>query len=190
MLVLAMYHVQCWMQAWYNYGMFCLRSRDLPRAESCLREAISLQPDHADARIALAALLWHVGASGQEGCLEFATSLLHSVVSSEPGQFLAWALLGLVYEEQKQVEDARNASSQARKAFIPALHWDTVHLQVQTTSILCPAYVVCSICCLCFVLMLDTGVKPDLQGMCSELQLELLHIFHSHSWGLQMLSHT
>eukprot|EP00884_Botryococcus_braunii_P005310 jgi/Botrbrau1/14780/Bobra.0284s0013.1 len=68
----------------------------------------------------------------EDGCLEPATSLLHTVVESEPGHFLGWSLLGLLYEKQSHHDHARNAASQARKAYecAPGLQRATVHLQV------------------------------------------------------------
>ena len=32
--------------AWYDYGCFCLRMHDVPKASECLREAVSISATH------------------------------------------------------------------------------------------------------------------------------------------------
>ena len=85
------------LQAFYEYGLFCLRTAARSQADTCLRQALSLNNKHSGGLQTLLCLSLHWLQSGEEENTERAEVLGHSLKDLQPNNSLPWALLSLVY---------------------------------------------------------------------------------------------
>ncbi|GIL44572.1 hypothetical protein Vafri_2099 [Volvox africanus] len=93
-------------QVWYEYGTYCLRrTGSRGRAEQCFREALSLEPTHRPALLALLGCSVAEGRATDPAYLEAAEAAAHRLmeVSGQPS-LEQWAVMALVY---KAYGDAR-----------------------------------------------------------------------------------
>jgi hypothetical protein len=102
------------LQAWYQYGAFCMRVMEHTRAQAAFREALSLSQEHSPAAAALACLglALSLGKDIEGGpepaALEWVEVLGHSLKdttaaaggSASAAGALPWALLALLYRMQ------------------------------------------------------------------------------------------
>lgn len=110
-------HTHGFLQVWYDYGTFCLRTAKQGQAEQCLKEAVAIEPGHKAALLALAALLWHVGLHTDAAYLDQAETVLHAAKEAAADDAAVWALLSLVYESMasRRVSEHRNAAFEMRR---------------------------------------------------------------------------
>jgi hypothetical protein len=87
----------CSLQAFYQYGAFCLRTGARSQADTCLRQALSLDNRHLGGLQALLFLSLHWLQSGEEESTEKAEVLGHSLKDLDHSSALSWALLTMVY---------------------------------------------------------------------------------------------
>ncbi|GIM03791.1 hypothetical protein Vretimale_8486, partial [Volvox reticuliferus] len=86
-------------QVWYEYGTYCLRRGSRGRAEQCFREALSLEPTHRPALLALLGCSVAEGRATDPAYLEAAEAAAHRLmeVSGQP-TLEQWAMMALVYK--------------------------------------------------------------------------------------------
>lgn len=95
------------LQAWYQYGAFCMRSKAHTRAEAAFKEALSLDQQHWPSAAALACL----GLSMAQGkdlpdapdpaAFGWVEVLSHTMKDAAgPAAALPWALLALLHRVQ------------------------------------------------------------------------------------------
>jgi tetratricopeptide (TPR) repeat protein len=104
-------------QAWYQYGAFCMRVKEHTRAEAAFREALSISQENGPAAAALACLGLalsqgkDVEGGPDPAALEWAEVLGHSLKDAagaaaaasngaSAAGVLPWALLALLYRVQ------------------------------------------------------------------------------------------
>jgi hypothetical protein len=102
------------LQAWYQYGTFCMRVEEHTHAQTAFREALAISQDHSPAAAALAclglalALGRDVEGGPEPAALEWVEVLGHSLKdaaaaaggSAIAAGVLPWALLALLYRMQ------------------------------------------------------------------------------------------
>jgi hypothetical protein len=112
------------MQAWYQYGTFCMRVKEHTRAQAAFREALSISQDHGPAAAALACLGLalsqgkDVEGGPDPAALEWAEVLGHSLKDAAGAAaaaaasngtsatgVLPWALLALLYRVQGEMQN-------------------------------------------------------------------------------------
>jgi hypothetical protein len=139
------------MQAWYQYGTFCMRVKEHTRAQPAFREALSISQEHGPAAAALACLGLALSQSkdveggADPAALEWAEVLGHSSkdaaaagASNGPSAagVLPWALLALLYRVQGEAQSlvCPIAAWQACWHGMVLPQWFTAAHTPQTTS--------------------------------------------------------
>ncbi|KND04050.1 uncharacterized protein SPPG_01495 [Spizellomyces punctatus DAOM BR117] len=97
------------MQAWFDYGCFCMRNGMMSKGEECFREILSKNPKHIPSLLAYGALC----------CIherfEEARVYLVTAVELQPKYTLSLTLLGLFYDVISEEEESENYLMEAAK---------------------------------------------------------------------------
>lgn len=97
------------LQAWFQYGTFCMREKAHTRAQAAFKEALAIDQQHSQAAAALTCLglALATGTDVEDGpdatALDWAEVLGHSLkdaAASSGAGVLPWALLALLYRMQ------------------------------------------------------------------------------------------
>ncbi|NWI55263.1 CFA70 protein, partial [Calyptomena viridis] len=111
----SLYHQQriaqdrCNIQAWLDYGAFCLLHEDTTKAQECFQKALSVDLQHIQSLLLCgigAVLLQHY---------EDAEVFFEDACCLEPSSIIAWTLSGLFYELQNNNVQAEMNFREARK---------------------------------------------------------------------------
>ncbi|KAJ1566520.1 Cilia- and flagella-associated protein 70, partial [Cladochytrium tenue] len=97
------------MQAWFDYGAFCLRNGMRPKGLECFREVLSRNPKHIPSLLAYGALC---------SCTEkFDEARVYLVTAADlqPKYFLARVVLGLHYEAAGEENEAESVLAEAAR---------------------------------------------------------------------------
>uniref|UniRef100_A0A8C5JVF4 WD repeat domain 90 n=1 Tax=Junco hyemalis TaxID=40217 RepID=A0A8C5JVF4_JUNHY len=92
-------------QAWLDYGAFCLLYEDATKAQECFQQAVCLDPQHGVGCIPHTTLRTY----------EEAEIFFEDACSLEPPSIIAWTLTGLFYEMQNNYIQAERSFREAKK---------------------------------------------------------------------------
>jgi hypothetical protein len=140
------------MQAWYQYGTFCMRVKELTRAQAAFREAFSISQEHGPAAAALACLGLalsqgkDVEGGPDPAALEWGEVVGHSLKDAaaagasdghSAAGVLPWALLALLYRVQGEAQSLVRPFKDCGSILASMLaHGFTAAFRQQTTSCL------------------------------------------------------
>ncbi|XP_058672094.1 cilia- and flagella-associated protein 70 [Ammospiza caudacuta] len=96
-------------QAWLDYGAFCLLYEDATKAQECFQQAVCLDPQHVQS------LLLCGIACVKLRTYEEAEIFFEDACSLEPPSIIAWTLTGLFYEMQNNYIQAERSFREAKK---------------------------------------------------------------------------
>uniref|UniRef100_A0A2C9JZF2 Cilia- and flagella-associated protein 70 n=1 Tax=Biomphalaria glabrata TaxID=6526 RepID=A0A2C9JZF2_BIOGL len=95
--------------SWFDFGTFNLYIHDIPKAEECFKECISLNPSH------LQGLMLYGVVCMMTERYDLAETFFESATCVEPKSVLAWTMLGLFYDAVPNEISAEMAFIEAQK---------------------------------------------------------------------------
>ncbi|NXL20945.1 CFA70 protein, partial [Setophaga kirtlandii] len=96
-------------QAWLDYGAFCLLYEDATKAQECFQQAVCLDPQHVQSLLLCGIVCVKLQT------YEEAEIFFEDACSLEPPSIIAWTLTGLFYELQNSYIQAERSFREAKK---------------------------------------------------------------------------
>ncbi|NXE01973.1 CFA70 protein, partial [Chaetorhynchus papuensis] len=100
---------QCSIQAWLDYGAFCLLRENATKAQECFKQALCLDPQHTQSLLLCGIV------SVQLQHYEEAEIFFEDACCLEPSSIIAWTLSGLFYELQNNYIRAERNFREAKR---------------------------------------------------------------------------
>ncbi|CAN8192429.1 unnamed protein product [Coccothraustes coccothraustes] len=96
-------------QAWLDYGAFCLLYEDATKAKECFQQAVCLNPQHIESLLLCGIVCVKLQT------YEEAEIFFEDACCLEPSSIIAWTLAGLFYELQNNYIQAERSFREAKK---------------------------------------------------------------------------
>ncbi|NWZ95791.1 CFA70 protein, partial [Nesospiza acunhae] len=96
-------------QAWLDYGAFCLLYEDATKAQECFQQAVCLDPQHIQSLLLCGIVCVKLQT------YEEAEIFFEDACCLEPSSIIAWTLTGLFYELQNNYIQAERSFREAKK---------------------------------------------------------------------------
>uniref|UniRef100_A0A8C3NJA2 Cilia and flagella associated protein 70 n=1 Tax=Geospiza parvula TaxID=87175 RepID=A0A8C3NJA2_GEOPR len=96
-------------QAWLDYGAFCLQYEDATKAQECFQQAVCLDPQHVQSLLLCGIVCVKLQT------YEEAEIFFEDACCLEPSSIIAWTLTGLFYELQNSYIQAERSFREAKK---------------------------------------------------------------------------
>ncbi|XP_071300586.1 cilia- and flagella-associated protein 70 isoform X2 [Agelaius tricolor] len=96
-------------QAWLDYGAFCLLYEDATKAQECFQQAVCLDPQHIQSLLLCGIVCVKLQT------YEEAEIFFEDACCLEPSSIIAWTLAGLFYELQNNYIQAERSFREAKK---------------------------------------------------------------------------
>ncbi|XP_050836143.1 cilia- and flagella-associated protein 70 isoform X2 [Serinus canaria] len=96
-------------QAWLDYGAFCLLYEDATKAQECFQQAVCLDPQHTQSLLLCGIVCVKLQT------YEEAEIFFEDACCLEPSSIIAWTLAGLFYELQNNYIQAERSFREAKK---------------------------------------------------------------------------
>uniref|UniRef100_A0A8C9NIG0 Cilia and flagella associated protein 70 n=1 Tax=Serinus canaria TaxID=9135 RepID=A0A8C9NIG0_SERCA len=107
-------------QAWLDYGAFCLLYEDATKAQECFQQAVCLDPQHTQSLLLCGIVCVKLQT------YEEAEIFFEDACCLEPSSIIAWTLAGLFYELQNNYIQAERSFREAKKLLrlLKATEWN------------------------------------------------------------------